>query len=154
MGLVFHDGTSPLYGAYTRNRAWDNRALLFNPPNFLTVYNNEAAIRGVLKHASSNLTYHTSGKFMDPKTMKLETRAIEVNLANYINSRDVNLWVIKGLHQVSDPHITCGHEGRLWHLYMATDNRTAWVTNLSQGEQVSATDADGFQNASGKKKGR
>ena len=151
MGLKFHDGTHKLYKAYTGSKAWDDSGLLQNPPQWMLSWNTEAFIKGILTNSKSKLKYKETVRRMSPTTMKYENRVVENSLLDIVSSDDaeLNLWVLKGLHQQNNPHMTVGVDGFLWHLNVQTNRLTsgrteAYVTGLSKGNWGTQEDADGF----------
>ena len=151
MGLKFHDGTHKLYKGYTGSKGWADSSLLMTPPAWMMSWNTEAHIGGILKNSKSKLSFKESKRVMSSVTMESEMRVVEQNLLDLVTSThpDVNLWVLKGLHQASNPHISVGYDGFLWHLDVQTNRLTsggaeAYVVGMSKGDFGTAEDADGF----------
>jgi len=151
MGLKFHDGTHKLYKTYTDGKAWHDAALLRNPPGWMLTWNTEALIKGILTNNKSKLKYKENVTTYDKAKRKAVKSEVELNLLEVVSSSnaDLNVWILKGLHQQNDPHLTIGHDGFLWHLNVQTERLAggrveAHVTKMSKGDWGTQEDADGF----------
>jgi hypothetical protein len=151
MGLKFHDGTHKLYTTYTDGKAWNSTALLQNPPAWMLTWNTESLVTGILTNNKSKLKYKESATTYNARTKTTEKSDVTVNLLDIASSTnaDVNLWILKGLHQQHDPHLTIGHDGFLWHMNVQTERLAggrveAYVTKMSRGDWGTQEDADGF----------
>ena len=151
MGLKFHDGAHKLYKGYTGGKAWNDAGLLRNPPAWMVSWNTETLINQILTNNKSKLKYKETMRVVSSKTMKSELREVEQNLLELVSSTqpEVNLWVLKGLHQQNDPHMSVGYDGFLWHLNVQTKRLgpgrfEAFVTGISKGDWGTQEDADGF----------
>lgn len=159
MGLKFHDGAHKLYKGYTSSKAWNDSSLLMTPPRWMMSWNTEANIGTILKNNKSKLSFKETRRVISAETMESEMREVEQNLLDLVSSThaDVNLWVLKGLHQASNPHLSVGYDGFLWHLDVETKRLTsgsfeAYVVGMSKGTFATQEDADGFTIKRGKKK--
>ena len=151
MGLKFHDGTHKLYKTYTNAKAWNDTALLRNPPAWMLTWNTEGNIAQILKNNKSKLSYKERVRVVSSKTGRPENREVVHNLLDLVSSdhADVNLWMLKGLHQQNDPHLTVGFDGFLLHLGVQTRRLApgrfeAFITSISKGDWGTQEDADGF----------
>jgi len=154
MGVKFHDGTNELYKAYTDGKAWNDSGLLRNPPAWMLTWNTEALVKGILANNKSQLKYKQSISEYNPKTRKVVKGETTINLLDIATSTkaEFNLWILKGLHQQNDPHLTLGHDGYLWHLNVQTERLAsgkveAYVTKMSKGDWGTQEDADGWTKA-------
>lgn len=161
MGLKFHDGSHKLYKGYTNSKGWSDSSLLMTPPAWMMSWNTEVHIGGILKNSKSKLSFSERKRVVSAETLKAEMRVVEQNLLDLVTSThpDVNLWVLKGLHQASNPHISVGYDGFLWHLDVETNRLAsgateAYVVGMSKGTFGTQEDADGFSKATGRKKKR
>lgn len=152
MGLKFHDGTHKLYRTYTSSKAWNDSSLLRQPPSWMVSWNTEALVTQILTNNKSKLTYKETVRVRSAQTRRFEFREVEQNLLDLVSNDDpdVNVWVLKGLHQQNDPHLTVGYDGFLWHLGVQTKRLgssgrfEAFVTGMSKGDFGTQEDADGF----------
>lgn len=158
MGLKFHDGSHKLYKGYTGSKGWADSSLLMTPPTWMMSWNTETHISGILSNSKSKLSFKESQRVISSETMEREMRVVEHNLLDLVTSThpDVNLWVLKGLHQASNPHISVGYDGFLWHLNVQTNRLTSgategYVVGMSKGDLGTAEDADGFSKKTSRK---
>ena len=153
MGLKFHQGDKKLYAGYTGNRAWNNAELLKNPfngqpnPEWLGAWNTETKVKETLRGPLSRMFYATQAD--------AQTKQIGALLDG--DPDGINLWLIKGFHQVKldasqnllETHLTVGLDGRLWHFdcRMPRGMMTIppHVTGATFGALQTDVDADDFQ---------
>lgn len=135
MGIKFHDGTLVIYQNYSGGRAWNDPYLLGNVPAKLRQYNSEKEMRTFLaKLSDETMKAMVGGKFSE-----------------LLKSEDLNVWVVKGLHDAGNgfvlvPHVTLGWDGYLWHVEFLDDSKKGLVaTSVTRGQQATAVDADGFR---------
>jgi len=152
MGLKFHQGDKKIYTTYTGSRAWDHAELLKNPrngapnPEWLTPWNTETKVKETLRCPLSRMFYANQAD--------KQTKQIGALLDG--DPDGINLWVIKGFHQVKleaaknllETHLTVGLDGRLWHFDCRMPRGLMTipphVTGASSGELKTDVDADDF----------
>jgi hypothetical protein len=153
MGLKFHQGDKQIYSGYTGNRAWNNDDLLKNPfngapnPDWLKDWNTETKVKETLRCPLSRMFYAS--------VSDAQTKQLGALLDG--DPDGLNLWVIKGFHQVKldgmndllESHLTVGLDGRLWHFDCRMPRGTMTipphVTGVSHGALQTTVDADDFQ---------
>jgi hypothetical protein len=153
MGLKFHQGDKQIYAVYTGRRAWDNGDLLKNPfngsanPDWLKDWNTETKLKETLRCPLSRMFYANQAD--------AQTKQIGALLDG--DAEGINLWVIKGFHQVKvdasknllETHVTVGLDGRLWHFDCRMPRGLMTipphVTAASFGALQTDVDADDFQ---------
>jgi len=160
MGLKFHQGDKPIYAAYTKNKAWNDDELLKNPknnapnPEWLKEWNTETKVKETLRCPLSRMFYANQ-----PDELTKQVGALLDG-----DPDGLNLWVIKGFHQVEHEkandllktHLTIGLDGQLWHfdcrMPRGTMTMPPHVIGVSHGSLQTTMDADGFEQVTGKKK--
>lgn len=153
MGLKFHKGDKKIYSGYTGGKAWDDAELLKNPfngaanPDWLKDWNSETKVKETLRCPLSRMFYANQSD--------QQTRQIGALLDG--DAEGINLWLIKGFHQVKlevsknllETHLTVGLDGRLWHFDCRMPRGLMTipphVTGVSSGVIQSDVDADDFQ---------
>lgn len=159
MGLKFHQGDKQIYASYTGRRAWNNAELLKNPftnaqnPDWLGAWNTETKVKETLRCPLSRMFYSNHPD--------QQTKQIGALLDG--DAEGINLWVIKGFHQVKlnvgqnllETHLTVGLDGKLWHFDCRMPRGLMTipphVTGATSGMLQTDVDADDFQKV---KKGR
>lgn len=135
MGIVFHDGSNEHLAGYTGGRAWNDANFLQHPPHSMNIANTPQLITAILMAIGSQSTLG---------------RKFNGDFQGLIRSADINIWVVKGLHQQEGSlfgfgHITVSYDHYLWHIECLNDAHRGWVAiNATKGQAVAKVDPDGW----------
>jgi hypothetical protein len=151
MSLVFYvhgqdEASDKSYSGYTHNLSW-NAAANGDPTLFkasLNVANTEQGLKEILTCRASQSTL---GNAKIKKQAGGSGKSEAVAMLELVNSTEAAVTVLKGVHQMNDPHISLGYAGWIYHVNVRAgrqgQSNLYTVTGVSEGTQVHDT-ADGW----------
>lgn len=151
MSLTFYvhgndEASDKCYSGYTNNLSWD-QAANGDPTTFkasLKFANTQEGLKEILTCKASQATL---GNAKITKQAGGSGKSDAVAMLELVNSTQATVIVLKGVHQMSDPHISLGYAGWIYHVNVKSGRQGQenlyTVTGVSEGTNVHDT-ADGW----------
>lgn len=134
------------YGNYTNNQSW-NQASSGDPASFTVTLEKANTTEGLTEILTCKASQFMLGKAKIQKQAGGAGKSEAVALLDLVGSSEASVIVLKGVHQMGNPHVSLGYAGWIYHVDVKSgrqgQSNLFTVTGVSEGTQVRDS-ADGW----------
>lgn len=151
MSLTFYvhgqdEAFDKCYSNYTNNRSW-NQASDGDPARFTITLSKANTTDGLTEILTCKASQFMLGKAKMQTQSGGSAEGKATDLLNLVTSKDASVIVLKGVHQESNPHMSLGYAGWIYHVNVESGRlgqaNLFTVKSVSEGTQVRDS-ADGW----------